>query len=53
MPKQARFYVIEKNSQQGELSAEEALACDLAANAWRLGKKSVDRVRNRTTGVRA
>ena len=39
MPKQARFYVIEKNSQQGELSAEEALACDLAANAWRLGKK--------------
>ena len=39
MPKQARFYVIEKNSQQGELSAEEALACDLAANAWRVGKK--------------
>ena len=39
MPKQARFYVIEKNSRQGELSAEEALACDLAANAWRLGKK--------------
>ena len=39
MPKHARFYVIEKNSQQGELSAEEALACDLAANAWRLGKK--------------
>ena len=39
MPKQARFYVIEKNSQQGELSAEEALACDLTANAWRLGKK--------------
>ena len=39
MPKQARFYVIEKNSQQGELSAEEALACDLAANVWRLGKK--------------
>ena len=39
MPKQARFYVIEKNTQQGGLSAEEALACDLAANAWRLGKK--------------
>ena len=39
MLKQARFYVIEKNSRQGELSAEEALACDLAANAWRLGKK--------------
>ena len=39
MPKQVRFYVIEKNSRQGELSAEEALACDLAANAWRLGKK--------------
>lgn len=39
MPKQARFYVIERNTQQGELSAEEALACDLAANAWRLGKK--------------
>lgn len=39
MPKQARFYVIEKNSRQDGLSAEEALACDLAANAWRLGKK--------------
>ena len=39
MPTQARFYVIEKNTQQGGLSAEEALACDLAANAWRLGKK--------------
>ena len=39
MPKQARFYVIEKNTRQGGLSAEEALACDLAANAWRLGKK--------------
>lgn len=39
MPKQARFYVIEKNTQQGGLSAEEALTCDLAANAWRLGKK--------------
>ena len=39
MPKQARFYVIEKNSRQDGLSAEESLACDLAANAWRLGKK--------------
>ncbi|MGF7432231.1 DNA polymerase III subunit chi [Pasteurella bettyae] len=39
MSKQAKFYVIEKTAMQGELSASEALACDLAADAWRLGKK--------------
>lgn len=39
MPKQAQFYVIEKMQAQGGLSAQEVLACDLAAKAWRLGKK--------------
>lgn len=39
MLKQAQFYVIEKIQPQGELSAQEVLACDLAADAWRLGKK--------------
>lgn len=39
MLKQAQFYVIEKTQPQGELSAQEVLACDLAADAWRLGKK--------------
>lgn len=39
MSKQAQFYVIENAQAQGGLSAEEALACNLAADAWRLGKK--------------
>ena len=39
MTKQAQFYLIETARSQGELSAVEALACDLAAQAWRLGKR--------------
>ncbi|HBO38019.1 MAG TPA: DNA polymerase III subunit chi, partial [Pasteurellaceae bacterium] len=39
MSKHVQFYLIEKTQPQGELSAEETLACDLAADAWRLGKK--------------
>ena len=39
MPKQAQFYVIEKTSAKDGLSPEESLACELAADAWRLGKK--------------
>ncbi|MDG2949285.1 DNA polymerase III subunit chi [Bisgaard Taxon 10/6] len=39
MTKQAQFYLIETARPQGELSAVEALACDLAAQAWRLGKR--------------
>ncbi|PJG85425.1 DNA polymerase III subunit chi [Conservatibacter flavescens] len=37
--KQAKFYLVEQAEKQGELSAVEALACDLAANAWRIGKR--------------
>lgn len=39
MPKQAQFYLIEKTQADNTLSATEALACNLAADAWRLGKK--------------
>ena len=39
MPKQAQFYVIEKTGAKDGLSPEESLACELAADAWRLGKK--------------
>ncbi|MDU8924154.1 DNA polymerase III subunit chi [Pasteurellaceae bacterium LIM206] len=39
MVKQAKFYVIEQAQPAGELSAVEILACDLAAQAWRLGKR--------------
>lgn len=39
MPKHAQFYVIEKTTAQQGLSPEETLACNLAADAWRLGKK--------------
>ena len=39
MPKQAQFYVIEKTCAKDGLSPEESLACELAADAWRLGKK--------------
>lgn len=37
--KQAQFYIIEKTQSTLHLSASEVLACDLAASAWRLGKK--------------
>lgn len=38
--KQVTFYVLsEKTQGKGELSAQESLACDMAANAWRDGKK--------------
>ncbi|ABR74424.1 DNA polymerase III subunit chi [Actinobacillus succinogenes] len=39
MTKQAQFYLIETAQPKGELSAVEAQACDLAAQAWRLGKR--------------
>ena len=39
MPKQAQFYLIEKTQPQAGLSAVEVLACDLAAQLWRSGKK--------------
>lgn len=39
MPKQVQFYVIEKTGAKDGLSPEESLACELAADAWRLGKK--------------
>ena len=39
MPKQAQCYVIEKTGAKDGLSPEESLACELAADAWRLGKK--------------
>lgn len=39
MLKQAQFYLINHSQPQGELSAEEALACELAAKAWRGGKR--------------
>ncbi|OOH92421.1 DNA polymerase III subunit chi [Pasteurellaceae bacterium 15-036681] len=35
--KQVQFYLLSQET-EGELSAQEALACDLAAKAWRLGK---------------
>lgn len=39
MTKQAQFYLIETVQPQGELSAVEVQACNLAAQAWRLGKR--------------
>ncbi|AUI66472.1 MULTISPECIES: DNA polymerase III subunit chi [Glaesserella] len=36
--KQVQFYLLSQ-TQIGELSAQEALACDLAANAWRQNKR--------------
>lgn len=36
--KQVQFYLLSQ-TQNGELLAAEALACDLAAKAWRLGKR--------------
>ncbi|TCP96848.1 DNA polymerase III chi subunit [Cricetibacter osteomyelitidis] len=39
MAKQAKFYVIEHTQSTAELSAAEVLACDLAADAWRIGKR--------------
>ncbi|WP_373817837.1 DNA polymerase III subunit chi [Glaesserella sp.] len=36
--KQVQFYVLSQPT-LGNLKAEEALACDLAAKAWRLGKR--------------
>lgn len=39
MPKQAQFYLIEETQPQAGLSAVEVLACDLAAQLWRSGKK--------------
>ncbi|MBN3263371.1 DNA polymerase III subunit chi [Pectobacterium brasiliense] len=37
--KNATFYLLEHDSKSGELSAHEALACDLAAERWRAGKR--------------
>ncbi|AIU87097.1 MULTISPECIES: DNA polymerase III subunit chi [Pectobacterium] len=37
--KNATFYLLEHDSKSGELSAHEALACDLAAECWRAGKR--------------
>ena len=40
MPKNAQFYLLSDTSPaQSNLSAVESLACDLAASAWRLGKR--------------
>ncbi|WP_109077703.1 DNA polymerase III subunit chi [Aggregatibacter kilianii] len=40
MPKTAQFYLLSDASPaQPNLSATECLACDLAASAWRLGKR--------------
>ncbi|MFZ7233700.1 DNA polymerase III subunit chi [Avibacterium avium] len=39
MAKQAQFYILQKTQPKAPLSAMETLACDLAAQAWRLGKK--------------
>ncbi len=36
--KQVQFYLLSQ-TQNGELTTAEALACDLAAKAWRLGKR--------------
>ena len=37
--KQATFYLLEHHQPDGELDAVEALACDLAAEQWRSGKR--------------
>ena len=39
MSKQAQFYLIQQNSTNSELSAQEELACELSAQAWRSGKR--------------
>lgn len=39
MLKQAQFYILSQQQGKNGLFAEESLACDLAASAWRLGKK--------------
>lgn len=39
MAKQAIFYLIEKIQAEEALSAQEILACNIAAEAWRQGKK--------------
>ncbi|QEH45271.1 DNA polymerase III subunit chi [Aggregatibacter actinomycetemcomitans] len=40
MPKNAQFYLLsDASSAQTNLSAVESLACNLAASAWRLGKR--------------
>lgn len=39
MAKQVQFYILDKTQATMPLSAMETLACDLAAKAWRLGKK--------------
>ena len=38
--KQVQFYLLSQEH-SGELLASEALACDLAANAWRAGKRVI------------
>lgn len=38
--KQVQFYLLSQ-ANQGELTAQEALACDLAAKAWREGKRVI------------
>lgn len=37
--KNATFYLLETEDQSGELSALEALTCELAATLWRAGKR--------------
>ncbi|KAE9526102.1 MULTISPECIES: DNA polymerase III subunit chi [Testudinibacter] len=37
--KQAQFYLLQAEKADSELNAQEALSCDLAADAWRLGKR--------------
>ncbi|MGQ0287219.1 DNA polymerase III subunit chi [Pasteurellaceae bacterium 22721_9_1] len=39
MAKQATFYLLSSTEYQGELSPDEALACDLSAEIWRAGKR--------------
>ncbi|CDG00346.1 DNA polymerase III subunit chi [Avibacterium paragallinarum] len=39
MAKQAQFYILQKTQPKAPLDAMETLACDLAVQAWRLGKK--------------
>lgn len=39
MVKQAQFYLIETTQPQGALSSVETLACDVAAQLWRAGKR--------------
>lgn len=37
--KKAQFYLLQAENADSQLSAQEALSCDLAADAWRLGKR--------------